>query len=302
MKKNFKKKVIFILGPTAIGKTEVGIEIAKSLKSEIISCDSRQFYKELKIGTAPPSKKQLNDVKHHFVHHISIHNDYSAGKFEKDAINKINEIHKKNDYVIIVGGSGLYVNAICQGFDNIPNISKEIRTELIEEFNSKGMKWLQKKVQEIEKENFQMIDLNNKQRLLRILEVYRQTGMNISKFQQNKTKKREFEIVKIGLNIDRDKLYQKINSRVNKMVKKGLFIEANSMMNFKEKNALNTVGYKEIYNAIENKLSFNATVEEIQKNSRRYAKRQLTWFRKDKDIHWFNPINKDDIMNFISKL
>ena len=283
-----KKKIIVIVGPTAIGKTEYSIKIAKKYRTEIISCDSRQFYKELKIGTAPPNDKQLKEVKHHFIHNLSIHDNYSAGAFEKDAIKKIQEIHKKKDNIILVGGSGLYVDAVCNGFNIIPTVSKEIRQDINLLYENKGIEWLKEKVKNIDPNSFTKENYNNPQRLLRILEVYYQTKKPLSFFHNNKKKEREFIIQKIGLKIEREKLYDKINQRVDKMIKNGLVKEVTNLIQYKNINALQTVGYKEIFEFLENKISLENAIEKIKRNTRRFAKRQITWFKKDQSISWHN--------------
>ena len=283
-----KKKIIVIVGPTAIGKTEYSIRIAKKYRTEIISCDSRQFYKELKIGTAPPNDKQLKEVKHHFIHNLSIHDNYSAGVFEKDAIKKIQEIHKKKDNIILVGGSGLYVDAVCNGFNIIPTVSKEIRQDINLLYENKGIEWLKEKVKNIDPNSFTKENYNNPQRLLRILEVYYQTKKPLSFFHNNKKKEREFIIQKIGLKIEREKLYDKINQRVDKMIKNGLVKEVTNLKQYKNINALQTVGYKEIFEFLENKISLENAIEKIKRNTRRFAKRQITWFKKDQSISWHN--------------
>ena len=283
-----KKKIIVIVGPTAIGKTEYSIKIAKKYRTEIISCDSRQFYKELKIGTAPPNDKQLKEVKHHFIHNLSIHDNYSAGVFEKDAIKKIQEIHKKKDNIILVGGSGLYVDAVCNGFNIIPTVSKEIRQDINLLYENKGIEWLKEKVKNIDPNSFTKENYNNPQRLLRILEVYYQTKKPLSFFHNNKKKEREFIIQKIGLKIEREKLYDKINQRVDKMIKNGLVKEVTNLKQYKNINALQTVGYKEIFEFLENKISLENAIEKIKRNTRRFAKRQITWFKKDQSISWHN--------------
>ena len=283
-----KKKIIVIVGPTAIGKTEYSIRIAKKYRTEIISCDSRQFYKELKIGTAPPNDKQLKEVKHHFIHNLSIHDNYSAGAFEKDAIKKIQEIHKKKDNIILVGGSGLYVDAVCNGFNIIPTVSKEIRQDINLLYENKGIEWLKEKVKNIDPNSFTKQNYNNPQRLLRILEVYYQTKKPLSFFHNNKKKEREFIIQKIGLKIEREKLYDKINQRVDKMIKNGLVKEVTNLKQYKNINALQTVGYKEIIEFLENKISLENAIEKIKRNTRRFAKRQITWFKKDQSISWHN--------------
>jgi len=296
------KKVIFIIGPTAIGKTTLSIEIAKRFNTEIISCDSRQLYKELKIGSAPPSKKELSEIKHHFIQNLNITNNYNAGQFEIDAIKLISQLHQTYDTIIAVGGSGLYIDAICKGFDTLPKVSKQIREKVTLEYKSKGLNWLQKKIKNIDPELYTNSDKNNPQRLLRALEVFKETGEKLSSFKKNKIKARPFKVIKIGLNIERSILYERINKRVDIMMNKGLLEEAKSLHSFKQLNALQTVGYKEIFEFLNNESTLQEAVENIKKNTRRFAKRQLTWFRKDKDIKWFEPHQLIKIQKVISEL
>ena len=270
------KKIVFILGPTAVGKTSLSLKIAKQLQSEIISCDSRQFYKELKIGSAPPSKENLLEIKHHFIHNLSITDDYNAGKFE--------------------------IDAICKGFDKIPHISKKIRDITRRKFQNKGLSWLQQEFKYIYPKNYSSYDLNNSQRLLREIEVFYETGKNLYSFKSKKLKKRPFEIIKIGLNIERNLLYELIDKRVNLMMNNGLLEEVKSLHDFQKKNALQTVGYKELFRFINNQYTLDEAIKNIKKNTRRFAKRQLTWFRKDKSIKWVKPDQTKTIERIISEL
>ncbi len=296
-----KKYLLVIVGPTAIGKTDISIKIAKQLNTEIISCDSRQFYKELLIGSAPPSKKQLSTIKHHFIHNKSINEDYSAGIFENDAINTIQDIHKKNKSVIAVGGSGLYIDALCNGFNKIPIIPDNIRQKTIIKFEQNGLLWLQEEVKKIDPFFFNNCDKKNPRRLLRALETYYATGEKLSSLRTKTLKKRPFKIIKIGLEIKRDILYQKINLRVDQMIKNGLLDEVKSLIPFKNNNALNTVGYKEIFDFYNKKHTLEESIENIKKNTRRLAKRQITWFKKDQTIKWFHPNQINEINDFILK-
>ena len=296
------KYAIFIVGPTAVGKTKISIDIAKKINTEIISCDSRQFYKELKIGSAPPSFQEQQEIRHHFIQNLSIKDDYNAGKFELDAINKINELHKKYNKIILVGGSGLYIDAICKGLDNIPKISNEVRKKINLKYKENGIKWLQSEVMKIEPKIKKHPNFKNPQRLLRILEVFNQTGKRLSSFHSKKIKKRPFKIVKIGLKINREDLYKKINNRVDVMIQNGLMDEVISLSNYKNKNALNTVGYKELFYFIKHETTLEKTINEIKMNTRRFAKRQITWFKKDKEIQWFESHQTKAIIEFISKL
>ena len=298
MKKN-TKRIIIISGPTAIGKTSLSIELANALNTEIISCDSRQFYKELKIGAAPPKFKELAAVKHHFIHHLSVADDYSAGEFEINAIAKIKELHKTKDTIIVVGGSGLYVDAICKGFDKMPEIPDQIRIKLNLKLKEKGIVWLQEKVKKTDPNFYATCDQKNPQRLLRALEVFRATGEPFSSYKSAKPKHRSFEIIKIGLTTEREILYKSINTRVDKMLENGLLEEVESLIPFQKKNALQTVGYKEIFAFYNNECTLGKAVENIKQNTRRFAKRQLTWFRKDKNIIWFESDQISEIKIFI---
>ena len=292
-----KKKLVVILGPTAVGKTNLSIKLAKHFKSEIISCDSRQFYKELKIGTDPPSKDQLRQVKHHFIQDRSINSEFNAGMFENEAINLIES--NNNKILFAVGGSGLYINAICKGFDNIPIVPKDIRNKLTYEYKKNGILWLQKQIKKIDKNYEIKYDINNPQRMIRFIEVYYFTGKSIEYYKMNKTKKRNFDIIKIGLFIDRTKLYKKINSRVDLMIENGLINEVEGLINHKDKNALQTVGYKEIFKYFDKEYTLDVAIEKIKQNTRNFAKRQITWFKKDRDINWFKTVQTKEILEFI---
>ena len=298
MKKN-TKKIILIVGPTAIGKTGLSIELAKALNTEIISCDSRQFYKELKIGSAPPNAKERAAAKHHFIHHLSVTEDYNAGEFEINAIAKIKDLHKTKDTIIVVGGSGLYVDAICKGFDKMPEIADEIRIKLNLKLKEKGIIWLQEEVKKADPNFYTNCDQQNPQRLLRALEVFIATGETYSSYKSATPKERPFEIIKIGLTTDREILYKRINTRVDKMLENGLLEEVESLIPFQQKNALQTVGYKEIFAFYNNECTLEKAVENIKQNTRRFAKRQLTWFRKDKNTTWFEPNKISEIKMFI---
>ena len=293
------KKVIFIVGPTAIGKTALSIKLAQHFNTEIISCDSRQFYKELFIGAAPPNKKELKKIKHHFIHNLSVTNSYNAGKFEFDALLTIKELHQKHDVLIAIGGSGLYIDAICKGFDKLPKISSKTRENINSDYNKLGIEWLQKEVQKLDYRFYKSCDKNNPQRLLRALEVYKETGKTLSSFKTNKHNGRPFKIIKIGLSIDREKLYSRINKRVDIMMNNGLLEEVISLEKHQHLNALQTVGYKEIFSFLNNETTLDNAVEQIKQNTRRFAKRQLTWFRKDKNIKWFEPHEVEEIKTFI---
>ena len=294
--------LIVIVGPTGVGKTDLSIHLAKYLNTEIISCDSRQFYKELKIGAAPPNINQLKNVKHHFIHHKSIKENYNAGLFEIDAIKKITKLFKSNNHLVAVGGSGLYIDALCQGFNKMPNISEKTRNIVNNKFNKNGLSWLQQKVKIIDPVFYNNCDNKNHRRLLRVLEIYETTGEKISNLRKNKIKKRPFKIIKIGLDIERNLLYDRINIRVDKMIESGLLNEVKSLLPFNNHNALKTVGYEELFAFYNGKNNLDESIKLIKRNTRRLAKRQITWFKKDKKTKWFNPKNRQDIINFISKL
>jgi tRNA dimethylallyltransferase len=296
---NTIKKLFIILGPTASGKTALSILLAEKLSTEIISCDSRQFYKELKIGAAPPSKEQLQKIKHHFIQHLSIKDNYNTGQYEEDAIKKISSLFKTYDNLILVGGSGLYIDAICNGLDNIPKTPEEIRDRINNEFTEKGITWLQEKIKHIDLDFYKKSDINNPQRLKRCLEVYQNTGEKLSSFYKKEKIKRDFKIIKIGISTERENLYNRINQRVDQMVKSGLIDEAKKLFQFHKFNALNTVGYKELFDFFDNKLDKETAIEEIKKNSRRLSKRQMTWFKRDKQINWFKINQENEIIKFI---
>ena len=298
LKKNTTKKLFVILGPTASGKTSLSIRLASKLKTEIISCDSRQFYKELKIGSAPPSAEELKKTKHHFIQHLSVKDNYNIGKYEEDALNKISSLFKKYNNLILIGGSGLYIDAICKGLDDIPQTPQKIRDRINNEFLEKGINWLQKKVKEIDIDFYQKSDTNNPQRLKRCLEIHANTGKKISSFYNKKKPKRDFKIIKIGITTDREILYDRINKRVDQMIKNGLVDEAKGLFQYQKFNALNTVGYKELFDFFNKKSDKETAVKEIKKNSRRLAKRQITWFKRDKQINWFSLEKEDEIIKF----
>ncbi len=296
------KYLITIIGPTAIGKTTLSIEISKHFNTEIISSDSRQFYKEMSIGTAVPNTDELNTVKHHFIQNISIHNNYNVGQFEKDAINKLNELYKKYNCVIMVGGSGLYVDAVIKGFDDFPEIDPKIRTNLKLQLKESGIIPLQEQLKKLDIESYQKIDIENHQRLIRALEICIGTSKPFSSFLTDKTTQRNFIPIKIGLTADREIIYNRINQRVDSMIDNGLQDEAEKLFKYKKLNALQTVGYKELFSYLNGDFSLEFAIEEIKKNTRRFAKRQLTWYRKDTEVQWFDY--KDDsqlIIDYINQ-
>lgn len=299
MLKKRAKILIVIAGPTAVGKTDLAIGVAKKLKTEIISADSRQFFRELEIGTAKPSSAQLQEVRHHLVNSHSIAEEYDAARFANDALEIINNIFAHNDTVILCGGSGLYIKALCEGFDDIPPVDERIRMELTINYETHGLTWLQKCMAEEDAAYFAQIDQSNPHRLIRALEVKRGTGKSLSSFFSDRSKKHDFEILKIGLELPRDLLYERIDSRMDQMIQQGLFDEAKSLYPFKGHQALQTVGYQEIFDFLDGLYDRDEAVRLLKRNSRRYAKRQMTWFRKDTQIRWFDARNHELIVSFI---
>ncbi len=296
------KNLIVITGPTAIGKTSLSIELAKHFNCEIISADSRQFYKEMSIGTAAPSSYELEQAKHHFIQHKSIHDVYTVGDFEKEALNTINDLFTRNDYVIMVGGSGLYIDAVTKGLDTFPKIDIEIKKKVQEEYQNNGIESLQQRLKILDPTYYEKVDLQNTHRVMRALEVCLSSGAPYSSFLTKTKKTRPFNSIKIGITAERQIIYDRINQRVDIMVEDGLVDEVKSLHKYKQLNALNTVGYKEIFNYLENEWDLDFAISEIKKNTRRFAKRQLTWFRKDSEIEWFNfKVDLDSVFQYIKK-
>lgn len=293
-------KLIYIAGPTCIGKTSLSIEIAKRLETEIISCDSRQFYKELKIGTSPPSREQLKEINHHFIHNKSLLDEYSVGDYEEDAISTISNIFKNNNYIIIVGGSGLYADSVLYGIDEIPKVPIYIRNKLNIDFKTKGLVYLQKRLKEVDPEYYKSVDLKNPNRLIRGIGVYEVSGKRISSLWTNTKKSREFKSIIILMKSNRDELYKRINLRVDEMIKNGLEEEVYLLKKFKGCNALNTVGYKEFFSYFDEELSREEAINKIKKNTRNYAKRQITWFKKYKNVIEYDI--EDSIDHLLNKI
>ncbi len=293
------KTLLVIIGPTAIGKTGLAIKLAQHFNTEIVSADSRQFYREMNIGTAKPTAAELSQAKHHFIDSISISEDFTVGDFEKQALYKLAEIFFINNIAILVGGSGLYINAICNGFDDLPKASPQIREKLNSVYSEKGIEALQDMLKKADPVYFIEVDQNNPQRLIRALEVYEATGEPFSSFRKKARVKRPFNILKIGLNTNRQTLYNQINERVDKMTDNGLLEEAIGLVSYKNLNALKTVGYSELFDYFNESLTLAEAIRLIKQNTRRFAKRQLTWFRKDEDIKWFEPGQLKEIQAFI---
>ena len=279
--------LISIVGPTGIGKTALSLKLASHFNTDIISADSRQFYKEIPIGTAAPNSEELEVATHHFIHHKSIKDAYSVGTFEKDALNKIKTLHSSKNVLIMVGGSGLYVNAVIKGFDEFPEIAPEIRGQLNLDLESKGLEFLQKELKRLDPKSYETIAIKNPHRVIRALEICIGTRQPYSSFLNKNKLKRNFKTISIGLKADRPLIYERINKRVDQMVEIGLLEEAKSVFEHRDLNALNTVGYKELFNFFDGQWSLEFAISEIKKNTRRFAKRQITWFQKDSETQWF---------------
>lgn len=297
--KHHKKTLIAIVGPTAVGKTAMAIKLAKQFDTEIISADSRQFYREMSIGTAKPTPDELSQAPHHFINSHSIEEDYSAGDFERDALAKIATLFQTKDVVIMVGGSGLFVRAVCEGLDNLPKALPETRDQLNKRSEEEGIGPLQTYLKEVDPIYYDQVDISNVQRVIRALEVYETTGLPFSSFLQNTKAQRPFNIITIGLNMERATLYERINLRVDLMIKEGLLEEVKALVAYQAKPALMTVGYSEIFDFLEERVSWEAAIDKIKQNSRRYAKRQLTWFKKDQDTRWFDATDKQGILDYL---
>ncbi len=298
-----QKFLISIVGATAIGKTTLSIVLAEYFKTDIISSDSRQFYKEMRIGTAVPSEDELNRVQHHFIQNRSIFNDYSVGDFERDALIKLDQLFKEHQILVMVGGSGLYVDAVINGLDDFPEVDPLIRENLKKEFEDKGMHALQMQLKELDPVTFQKIDIENKQRVIRALEICIGTKKPYSSFLKNKEKDRNFKTIKIGVTADREIIYDRINQRVDQMIANGLIEEAKKLYPNKKINALQTVGYRELFQYFDGAINLDFAISEIKKNTRRFAKRQNTWFKRDANITWFNYQEKNaNILKHIHEL
>ena len=281
---NKNKRLIVISGATAIGKTALSIQLAQHFNSEIISADSRQFYKELKIGATPPSQEELIKVKHHFIQHLSVKDDYNVGLFEKDAIAVLYTLFKKTDTLIMAGGSGLYIDAVCNGLDTFPEVDEKIKKELIAEYKNKGITFLQDKLKKRDPVYFDIVDINNPQRLIRALAVIRESRKPFSSFRNKTSAKRDFKISHFSLEMERETLYERINRRVDLMMEEELLKEVENLIPYKNKNALQTVGYKELFSYFDGEISLEEAINKIKQNTRRFAKRQISWFKREENI------------------
>jgi len=291
--------LLVILGPTGVGKTNVSLQMAEHFGCPVVSCDSRQFYRELKIGTAAPTEDQLRRVKHYFVGSHSIHDEYNAGQYEKDAILLLDELFQNNNVVMLVGGSMMYIDAICNGMDDIPNVDAETRLFWQKQYADFGLEFIQGELKRLDSVHFEQVDLQNPKRIIHALEICSMTGNPYSNLRTGQRKLRNFNILKIGLNRPRPELYERINARVDAMMTEGLLEEAEKFYAYKNLNTLNTVGYKELYEYMEGKWTLDFAVNMIKQDSRRYAKRQMTWFNRDKEIMWFHPDELDSKMELV---
>ncbi len=296
-----KKKLLVILGATAVGKTAFSIDLAKGFETEIVSADSRQIFKEMSIGTAKPKAAELAEVRHHFIDSHSIKEEYSVGRYEKEALAVLEGIFSTKNMAVLAGGSSLYVSAVCRGIDELPNTDPEIRQKWAERLEAEGLESLVLALEKVDYEYFKEVDQRNPHRVLRALEVWESTGKPFSSFRQKKWAERPFEMIKIGLERERSELYKRIDQRVDKMIEAGLLAEAENLWDYRKLNALQTVGYKEIFDFLEKKQTWEKTVELIKQNSRRYAKRQLTWLRSDPEIRWFGAENWAEIYAFLDR-
>ena len=293
------KTLVVITGPTGIGKTEVSIKVARHFNTEIVSADSRQIFKELNIGTAVPSKEELAAVPHHFIQSHSIEENYNASRYETEALELLDKLFKQKDVLLLVGGSMLYIDAICKGIDIMPDADPEVRASLKKQLKEEGLESLRLQLKKVDPDYYKKVDLKNPNRIIHALEISIQTGKPYSSFRSNTAKQRPFKIVKIALNCDRQVLHNRINLRVDKMIEAGLENEARGVYHKKHMNSLNTVGYQELFAYFDGDISREKAVELIKRNSRRYARKQITWFRRDETVKWFEPTESDRIIEWL---
>ena len=292
--------LIVLIGPTGVGKTELSLSIAEYFQTCILSADSRQLYQELKIGTAAPTPSQLARVPHHFVGTLGLTDYYSAAQYEADVLEKLEELFQHNDTVVLTGGSMMYVDAVCKGIDDIPTVDKETRELMLQRYEEEGLETLCAELKILDPEYYQIVDLKNPKRVIHALEICYMTGKTYTSFRTQKHKERPFRIIQIGLTREREELYDRINRRVDEMMQEGLLEEAKSVYPFKHLNSLNTVGYKEIFNYLDGEWSLDFAIEKIKQNSRIYSRKQMTWFKRNPNIQWFHPEQKEEIMNYIN--
>ena len=295
-----RKTLLVIAGPTAAGKTACGISLASEFETEIISADSRQIYRETRIGTAVPGKEELSQVRHHFIQNASVTTPYHASRYEEEVILLLEKLFRKKDLVLLVGGSGLYIDAVCQGIDELPSSDPRLRRQLLKQFQQEGLQPLVKQLRELDPDTYARVDLKNHMRVLKALEVTIQTGKPYSLFLKHSPKARPFNILRIALDLERGTLYERINQRVDRMMEEGLLSEARSLVQYRGLTPMKTVGYKELFRYLDGELSLDEAVDLIKRNTRKFARKQLTWFRKDGLYTWFRPDEKDRMLSWIN--
>ena len=294
--------LIILVGPTAVGKTSVSLHVAKHFSIPVISSDSRQVYKEMMIGTARPSEKEMQGIKHYFIGNLSIKDHYNAGRYEEDVLELLEKLYQESKYALLAGGSGLYINAVCNGIDQFPVADLELRKELAEVFENEGLESIRSMLKKVDPVHYGQVDLKNPKRILKALEVSIAAGKPYSSFLTKPEKKRDFIPVWIGLNREREELYERINQRVDQMMEAGLLEEARKLYPYRDENALNTVGYKELFSYFDGEIELEEALRLIKRNSRHYARRQLIWFNRNDKIHWFNPDEIDTILSYIEEI
>ena len=293
------KTLVVLLGPTGVGKTDLSIDLAKSFGTSIVSCDSRQIYREMKIGTAVPSEQQLAAVPHFFIRTLSVNAYYNSWQFEQQALEKIHELHEKQKVVVMAGGSMMYIDAVCKGIDDIPTIDPALRQSLMNRYEEEGLESIRLQLKQLDPVFYEQVDLNNAKRVLHAVEVCKMAGVPYSSLRTNTPKERGFRIIRIGLNREKEELYDRINCRVDQMLQDGLMEEARGLYPYRDCNALNTVGYKEWFDFFDGKIDEAEAIRLIKRNSRRYARKQLSWFRRDGEICWFHPGEKEQILSYL---
>jgi tRNA dimethylallyltransferase len=295
-------KTLFVLiGPTGVGKTELSLNIAEMLGCHIVSADSRQMYADLKIGTASPTPDQLARVPHHFVGNLSLTDYYSAARYEEEAIKCLNHLFQTNNYALLTGGSMMYVDAVCKGIDDIPTVDADTRAFMMERYEQEGLEPLCAELRLLDPEYYRIVDLKNPKRVIHALEICHMTGRTYTSYRTQSYKERPFRIIKIGLRRDREELYERINQRVDIMIKDGLLDEVRSVLPYRDLNSLNTVGYKELFMYLDGEWTLDFAIEKIKQNSRIYSRKQMTWFKRDTEIHWFHPDETSNIMDFVKQ-
>lgn len=295
------KTLIVLVGPTGVGKTELSFSIAEKYNTPIISSDSRQLYADLKIGTAAPTEEQLSRVKHYFIGTLKLTDYYSAAQYESDVLKLSDELFKQHDVLLMTGGSMMYIDAVCKGIDDIPTVDAETRAQMLQHYEEVGLEEICKELKLLDPEYYSIVDLKNPKRVIHALEICYMTGRTYTSFRTRNIKERPFHILKIGLNREREELYERINKRVDQMINDGLVEEARKVYEFRELNSLNTVGYKELFNYFNGEWTLDFAIEKIKQNSRIYSRKQMTWFKRDSEITWFHPEQKNEIIEFINK-